>query len=70
MLLRVIQISTSDAFFSDPKTDADFFNTIGQKQSANVSKSSGRFTWLVKKIHIFCANVPLFRNFACNTCIE
>lgn len=32
ILLRVVRISISDAFFSDPKTEADFFNTIGQKQ--------------------------------------
>lgn len=38
MLLRVMQISISDAFFSDPKTDADFFNTIGQKRPFNKKK--------------------------------
>lgn len=30
ILLRVVRISISDAFFSDPKTEADFFNTIGR----------------------------------------
>lgn len=43
ILLRVVRISISEAFFSDPKTEADFFNTIGQQRTFSLlTKTANR----------------------------